>query len=259
MYETLNGNAVSPNQPGTSSDLYTLPNTKTTANLPSNEQERNGASPNTTESPSDLYSVPDEKITANSPSNDQEYAYARGTDFPRNKGQNNGGLHKTYEQSETPKDEFLYTLPQKTKKDNKPPSEIDHTNANNDTMPNALYHTLEQEEPTASHDEEYSYAKNTEIPLIPVCAQRNNGNSSPPERSKLHSTLEEPAAPDDEEYSYAKNTEISLIPICAQRNNDNSSPPDCSGLYSSPDEPEPPQPHVYSNVEEPADNADSQK
>ena len=98
-------------------------------------------------------------------------------------------LYETLEQSEQPKNECLYSLPQKTKK-SKPSSDTEYTYSNDIT--DASYDTVEQKRPATQDEQEYSYAKDTDIPSFSLGTQKNNGHTSPPDSSDLYHTQEEP-------------------------------------------------------------------
>ncbi|CAB3997868.1 Hypothetical predicted protein, partial [Paramuricea clavata] len=204
-YETLDG--VSPNQPGTTSDTY---------------------------------SYPDSNIIPNTTSSQQEYTYAKDTDFPRSSVStkaapegpaSNGTVYETLEQPRHPTDNFYNYL------DNtniaKPPtsSELEYTYAKDTGLPrgspNTKYETLKQPgQPsddnfynyidhtnitkTPSRELEYTYAKDTDFP-------RSNPNTKvatqdPANRAVYH-TLEQPEKPNDDDfYHYPDNTNITKTP-----------------------------------------------
>ena len=141
VYETLkdDGNGISPNQPGTSSDNY---------------------------------SYPDGNIVVNPPSNEQEYTYAKETDFPKSSATTRPEARKqtvgvVYETLET-KDDGFYNYPENTniKPTISTQNEQEYSYAKNTDIPSVpslrtpqnnghsfppdssdLYHTLEEPNP----------------------------------------------------------------------------------------------------------------
>ena len=167
--------------------------------------------------PTDLYEQPD----TNTPS-ELEYSYAKSADIPRITFETTAVPHK-------PESNAVYN----TEKNQQPtidlyehpganiPIELEHTYAkdtkipkiptdersvdNEDNVPatstgDALYHTLEQEEP-ASNEQDYNNGTNTDIPSVPMGAHQYNGPSSPPDGSGLYHTLEKPKSPETPVYS----------------------------------------------------------
>ncbi|CAB4044570.1 Hypothetical predicted protein, partial [Paramuricea clavata] len=207
IYETLkdDGDEVPPNEPGTSSDIY--------SNLDSNIV---GTVPASTE---------------------QEYTYANDTDLHRSsvgakpaaKGPiRNGAVYETLEQPGQRTDDDFYNYPDNTTiAINHGSSELEYIYAKDIDLPRAtantkavrernsepatsgdLYHTLEQEGP-ASTEQEYSYAKNTDMPSIPwSIVQTSNGHSSPVSNSALYHTQEEPNPPQPPVYSTLEEPDV---------------------------------------------------
>ncbi|CAB4014860.1 Tyrosine kinase receptor Cad96Ca, partial [Paramuricea clavata] len=162
IYETLkeDGDEVPPNQPGTSSDIYSNPD-------------------------SNMVGIP--------VSTEQEYTYANNTYLPRSsvgtkpttkEPIRNGAVYETLEQPGQMTDDDFYNYPDNTNIANPGSSELEYIYAKDTDLPRAtantkavrerdiepatcggLYHTLEQEGP-ASTEQEYSYAKNTDMPSI---------------------------------------------------------------------------------------------
>ena len=151
---------------------------------------------------SDTYTFPDGDIITNPPSTEHEYAYAKETDFPKSSGGtnaeakeqiNNTRVYETLEKSGEPNDDSFYNYPENTITQ-PPESELEYAYAKDTDIPristdktalpqklgsNAVYHTLEQEQPLSIHvykqpggnipaELEYTYGKDTEIPTIPM-------------------------------------------------------------------------------------------
>jgi hypothetical protein len=279
-YETLKADRteVPPNQPGTSSDTYSYPDSNIIPNPTSSEQEYtyakdtdfpkssvntkatsekpiiNGVVYQTLEQPGqptvdDFYNYPDNTNTAKpSISSEQEYTYAKDTDVPRGNPNTkvatqcpaNRAVYHTLEPEKPSDDDFCH-YPDNTNITKTPLSELEYSYAkdtdfprgNPDTMVatqdpanTAVYHTLEQSEPSdddfyhypdntnitkpPSSEFEYTYAKDTDFP-------RGNPNTKvatqdPANRAVYH-TLEQPEQPsDDDFYHYPDNTNITKPP-----------------------------------------------
>ena len=169
IYGTLKGDENVANQPGTSPGAYRYPG----SNL------------------SSAGSIED------------EYTYAKDTDFSRPENENsNDAVYNTLEQPEEPTDEF-YNYPDNTNTAAKPPlSEQEYAYGKDTGIPRAtssdaspaisgnLYHTLEQEG-SALPEQKYSYAMNTEVPIIlQGTTQKTNALPGVPDNSALHRTPE---------------------------------------------------------------------
>ena len=205
-YETLDG--VSPNQPGTTSDTY---------------------------------SYPDSNIIPNTTSSQQEYTYAKDTDVPRSSVStkaaaegptSNGAVYETLEQPGQPTDDNFYNYLDNTNIA-KPPasSELEYTYAKDTGLPRGnpytKYETLEQPgQPTddnfynyldntnitktPSRELEYTYAKDTDFPR--VNPNTKVATQNPANRAVYH-TLEQPGQPNDDDfYHYPDNTNITKPP-----------------------------------------------
>ena len=200
----------------------------------------------------DLYKQPDTNIPS-----EPEYSYAKDTDIPKiivdktavlEKPEGNGAYH-TLEQEQPPATD-LYKQP-----DTNILSELQYSYAKDTDIPkiivdktavlekpqgNGAYHTLEQEQPPATDlykqpdtnipsEQQYSYAKDTDIPRITV----DKTTSEKPANNTVYQTLEkeqppstglhkqtEADIPTELEYTYAKDTEIPRISVETKANRD---------------------------------------
>ena len=229
---------------------------------------------------SDTYSCPDGDIVTNPLSTEHEYAYAKETDFPKSGGGtkaeakeqiNNSRVYETLEQSGEPNDDSFYNYPENTIT-KAPESELEYAYAKDTDLPristdktafpeksgsNAVYHTLEQGQRPSTDvynqpggnilaDLEYTYAKDTKIPRIPIDTKseaKGDGVPATSTNDTYHTLEQEEPASNENEYSYAKNTDTPSIPLDTLQNNG----------HSSRAEPKPPQQQVYSTLEESGD------
>ena len=125
---------------------------------------------------------------------EDEYTYAK-PDGNHEEENSNGAVYNTLEQPEQPTDEFYNTSAAQL-----PSSELEYDYALDtpgatssdakSTISDDLYHTLE-EEGTALPEQEYTYAKNTEVPTMPNgVPQKVNTIPSVSENSGSHRTAE---------------------------------------------------------------------
>ena len=145
----------------------------------------NGISPHQPGTSSDNYSYQDGDIVVNPLSSEQEYTYAKETDFPKSSAatrpeareQTAGAVYQTLE----PNDDGFYSYPENI--NIKPPI-------------------------STQNEQEYSYAKSTDISSVPLGAPQNNGHSFPPDSSDLYHTLEEPNPPQLPVYSTLEESDV---------------------------------------------------
>ena len=150
----------------------------------------------------DFYSYPENTNIAKPPSSELEYTYAKDTDFP--KGNPNAKVAAS--QPGQPSHDNFYSYPENTNIAKPPSSELEYSYAkdtdiprviaNQKTMPeeppsNAVYHTLEREQPPTTDlyelpgtniptELEYTYAKATDIPRITTNTKSAaKGNNAP--------------------------------------------------------------------------------
>ncbi|XP_028417704.1 uncharacterized protein LOC114542160 [Dendronephthya gigantea] len=193
----------------------------------------------------DFYNYIDNtKIKNPSASPELEYTYSKDTGVPKNPQQTKIAPKgpAVYETLENLSSDDVYNYIDNTNIAKPVTSEQEYTYASDTnllrasqngkrkpTASDAVYHTLEQDQPLPSSSEipsemEYSYAKSTNLPR-------------------------KPSATNDDEYSYAKNTDVSSMGI-KQNNTGSCAPPTDNDLYHTLEEPNQPNVPVYSTLEE---------
>ena len=193
----------------------------------------------------DFYTYIDStEIENSSASPELEYTYSKDTDIPKLNPQQTKIAAKApavYETLENPSSDDVYYYIDNTNVAKPATSEQEYSYARDTNLPragknekreptakDAVYHTLEQEQPLPSSSKiptelEYLHAKTTDLPRKPATT--------------------------DDENSYAKDTEMPSMDV-EQTNTGSCEPPTNNGLYHTLEESNPPQVPLYSTLEE---------